>query len=200
MNESGLNGKAREALVQLAKGAIEAAVLHRDDLKQQLAETLATYPELQEAAGAFVTIYVDGRLRGCLGQVEPHESLAEVVTHCARRAPHCDRRFRPVLPRELAALSFKISILSPPEPLVSLNRIELGQHGLLVRHDGQIGLLLPEVAVEQGWDVPTFIRQLRLKAGIPAAVAPGEIQLWTFTSQVLQSEDFPSAGPSPKRT
>lgn len=182
---------AREALLRLTRQAIVASVRRQSGPGTQAIEACTeAWPLLKEPAGAFVTIYVDDDLRGCLGEILAEKPVLEVILRCASRVPLCDTRFEPVHPWELDQLSFKISILSPPEPVYSLEEIQLGRDGLIVRHGDQVGLLLPEVPVEHGWDLPIFLKHLWLKAGLPASMPVEEARLWRFSSQVISSSEL----------
>lgn len=195
VNEQKLARAEQEALIQLARAGLESAVLRQAGPSEAtLAEVRRRHPALGQTRGAFVTIYVDGQLRGCLGEIEPEDDLASVVARCARRVPLCDRRFDPVRSWELGALTFKVSALTAPEPVASPDEIRLGEHGLIVRHDGRTGLLLPEVPVEYGWDLPAFLAHLWRKAGLPPETPLEAVQLWRFSSQVIASQDFAEAG------
>ncbi len=117
---------------------------------------------------AFVTWKKDGRLRGCIGSVEPWRPLAEDVEKNAVAALLRDPRFAPAPPRDLPKLTVDVSVMTPleevPDPPAG---IEIGVHGVVVRKGSRSGLLLPQVAPEWGWDVPTLLSQACLKAGLP---------------------------------
>ncbi len=121
------------------------------------------------APGAtFVTWKRDGRLRGCIGSVEPWRALAEDVERNAVAALVRDPRFAPAQARDLRWLSVEISVLGPLEELADpLGQLEIGVHGVVVKKGSRSGLLLPQVAPEWGWDVPTLLAQVCLKAGLP---------------------------------
>lgn len=119
-------------------------------------------------AGAFVTVRVAGELRGCIGLLDAAEPLASVVGHCAASAAFGDPRFDPVRRSELGDLVLEISVLSPLTPVPDVSAIEVGRHGLVVEQGRSRGLLLPQVAVEHGWDRDTFLRHTCRKAGLPA--------------------------------
>ena len=100
-----------------------------------------------------------------------------------------DPRFAPVAPRELADLEVEVSVLSPsrrvrPEDVVP------GRDGLIVRRGGRMGVLLPQVATEQGWDRLTFLRAVCQKAQLPAEAwrEPGT-ELYAFRAQVAPARD-----------
>ena len=122
---------------------------------------------LADPGMSFVTWKRDGRLRGCIGSVEPVRPLWQDVEANAVQALLRDPRFPPATAREFPHYRADVSVLTPfelePDPL----RIEIGVHGLLVEKGRRRGLLLPQVAVEWNWDVPTFLSQACLKAGLP---------------------------------
>lgn len=123
---------------------------------------------LAEAGAAFVTWKKDGRLRGCIGSVEPWRPLAEDVARNAVAALLNDPRFAPAQPRDLPKLAVDVSVLSPFEEVADpLASVEIGVHGVFVKKGTRSGLLLPQVAPEWGWDVPTLLEQVCLKAGLP---------------------------------
>ena len=191
MNDERLDRATQQTVLRLAGEAIRAAVLgRRGPSREEIAEVEGRHPALAEPAGVFVTVYTAGQLRGCLGEIEPEGSLAVVLVRCAQRAPTADYRFAPIEPHELAELSYKVSILTSPVPVSSLGEIHVGVHGLIARHEGHGGLLLPDVATEHGWDLETFLRHLWRKAGIAPTVPQEDVKLWTFTSIILSSEAF----------
>jgi AmmeMemoRadiSam system protein A len=155
---------------------------------------LEQFPEFRQSAGAFVTIYINEHLRGCLGEIEPENPLLITVLRCARRVAVADHRFEPLRSAELDQLRFKISLLSAMEPVEHHVNIEIGRHGLYVRHGTMGGLLLPDVPVQYGWDRLTFLRHLWRKAYIPAHVPLKNVQLYRFTAQNISSEPLLAAG------
>jgi hypothetical protein len=118
--------------------------------------------------GAFVSIYVDDDLRGCVGRIVSHDPLRETVRVCAVAAATQDNRFDPLVPEEALRARFEISVLSEPASLTDPSEIEVGRHGLIVSQGGRKGLLLPQVASREGWDAKTFLDQTCRKAGLPA--------------------------------
>lgn len=143
-------------------------------------------PLLAAPRGVFVTLRNGGRLRGCIGQASARRPLGEAVRELAVASAATDRRFTPVSREELPALDVELTVLDEPSP-ADRARIEVGRHGLLVRRDGRTGLLLPQVAVEQGWDAATFLAATCRKAGLPldAWQDPATEVLW-FTGQAYE--------------
>ncbi|TFH64105.1 MAG: AmmeMemoRadiSam system protein A [Candidatus Zixiibacteriota bacterium] len=117
--------------------------------------------------GAFVTITSHGDLRGCIGYIEGVEPLIEIIHDCAIQAGFHDGRFEPLSPDEYPNIAFEISVLTPLIQVEDLSEVVVGKHGLLISSRGRSGLLLPQVATEQGWDRDTFLAHTCLKAGLP---------------------------------
>jgi len=117
--------------------------------------------------GAFVTLTKAGALRGCIGFIEPVLPLGRAVIRTAIYAATEDPRFPPVRAAELEALRLEISVLTPPREIANPGLVRVGTHGLIVEKDGRKGLLLPQVAVDNGWDRETFLCETCVKAGLP---------------------------------
>ncbi|MBF0482962.1 MAG: AmmeMemoRadiSam system protein A [Desulfovibrionaceae bacterium] len=123
--------------------------------------------KLAERLGAFVTLSIRGRLRGCIGNIVGVKPLHETIVEMAHHAAFQDPRFEPLTHAELAGLEIEISILGPVTPCPDLKAIEVGRHGLIVRRGHSSGLLLPQVAVDWKWDRETFLSHTCQKAGLP---------------------------------
>ncbi|MEZ0575738.1 AmmeMemoRadiSam system protein A [Halodesulfovibrio aestuarii] len=121
---------------------------------------------LTQELGAFVTLKKNDTLRGCIGNVVGQGPLYLTVARMARAAAFEDPRFPQVSESEFAELSVEISIMGPITICPDTNRIEIGIHGLIIRHGAYSGLLLPQVAKEWHWDRKTFLEQTCIKAGL----------------------------------
>ena len=157
---------------------------------------------LSRPAGAFVSIYHDGSLRGCLGALRPREPLWQSVREITQKAATSDPRFEPLREGELSSLSVEISVLGPLEKLIErspafiVTAIRVGQHGLSVRHRGQSGLLLPQVAEKQGWDAIRFLEETCRKAGLPpGAWSEDGAEISAFRCVCFHGDGAPSCGP-----
>jgi len=141
---------------------------------------------LARPCGAFVTLKAGGHLRGCIGNVVGDGPLWDTVAAMAQAAAFQDPRFPPVASGEFETLDLEISVLSPLLPCPDPALVEVGRHGLLIRHAGRSGLLLPQVPVEWGWDRETFLAQTCRKAGLPADAwrEPGAALFW-FEAEVF---------------
>jgi len=168
----------RRFLLQLAHASIAAA------LRRSLLEHVSPSPHLLEARGAFTTLHLEDRLRGCVGFVQPLRPLYQTVAETAVAAAFNDPRFDPVTDEEAPLLKIEISVLSPLRP-ITLSEIEIGRHGLVVTHHFQRGLLLPQVAVEHGWDRETFLAETCQKAGLPPDAWLHSATVEGFTAEVF---------------
>lgn len=174
-----LSPAALDALLVLARATVAASV------RGQRLPDLPGLPELQEPRGVFVSLHRKGALRGCLGHIEPDLPVGEAVRRMAVASSRDDPRFPPVAPDELEHLEVEVSVLSPslrvrPEEVVP------GRDGLIVQRGERMGVLLPQVAVEQRWDRTAFLRAVCRKALLPAEAwcEPGT-ELYAFRAQVV---------------
>lgn len=146
--------------------------------------------------GAFITLHIGSRLRGCIGRVDSPDTLDALVAVCAILAASRDPRFPPVEPREIDALEIEISVLTPPEFVLAadvLHRLEIGAHGVVVSLGASRGLLLPQVAHEHGWNAARLLEETCRKAGLPAhAWRDPEARIELFTAQVFSEAEFPA--------
>ncbi len=149
-------------------------------------------PPLNERRGLFVTLRVDGRLRGCMGAFDPDEPLAELLPRMTFTSLN-DPRFvdTPIRPGELERLQIELSILTPMWPTRDpLAELTVGTHGVYVRMAGRAGCFLPQVAAEQGWDARrTLTECCRGKAGLPPdAWKDPAAEVFLFTAQIIREE------------
>lgn len=133
----------------------------------------------------FVTLRSDSRLRGCIGLVPAEGALAPCVVRCALAAATEDPRFPPVTPNELSRLRIEISVLSRFEQVSEVEQVQVGRHGLQVRQGDRKGLLLPQVAEEQGWDREALLEAVCLKAGLDGNAWKAGAHVDRFTAEVF---------------
>ena len=143
----------------------------REAIRARLRRQAPVYPpasaSLDEECGAFVTLRLGGELRGCIGHVAACQTLLDAVKSAAVAAAFNDPRFPPLTPAEFADVRIEISVLSPFERIADAARVQPGTHGVMIRNGYRSGLLLPQVATEQGWDRETFLSHACRKAGLP---------------------------------
>lgn len=130
--------------------------------------------ELKQELGVFVTLNKKHRLRGCIGYPEPVKSLIESTIDVAIAAAFDDPRFPELKKEEYDDLEFEVTVLTQPElieiahPDQYLKEIEIGRDGLIIQKGYARGLLLPQVAPENGFNVEEFLDHTCMKAGISA--------------------------------
>jgi AmmeMemoRadiSam system protein A len=141
---------------------------------------------LAQPCGAFVTLHTGKNLRGCIGRMTASAPLEETVRTMAVSAAFEDPRFPPLKKDELSRCTIEISALSPMEICPDPRQVQVGVHGLYLVHRGRSGVLLPQVPVEQGWNLDEYLDYICVKAGLPphSYDAPGA-QLFTFTAVVF---------------
>ena len=149
------------------------------------------YPSSLACPGAsFVTLELDGELRGCIGHLEARQPLLRDVAENAWLAAFRDPRFPPLSTDEFARLDLSVSILSPAESLAFASEAELldkirpGIDGLILRDGARQGTFLPSV-----WrslpDPADFLRHLKLKAGLPPDYWSDTIEIDRYTTQSI---------------
>ncbi len=148
----------------------------------------AKSPALLQPCGAFVTLHIYRKLRGCIGTFTSSDPLLDTVQRMAIAAATTDSRFPQVQPEELPALQFEISVLSPLSKATP-EEIQVGVHGLYITKGYHRGVLLPQVATENGWDRQTFLEHTCLKAGLaPSAWQDPETRIEIFSAEVFGDE------------
>ncbi|HTY10100.1 MAG TPA: AmmeMemoRadiSam system protein A [Bacteroidota bacterium] len=152
-------------------------------------QSINTESMLWQPAGAFVSLYRHGELRGCLGLIVSEAPLAETVSQLAGRTATEDPRFPAVTPGELDGLRIEISILSPLKEISAIEEIQVGKHGLFIVAGMYRGLLLPQVAVKHRWNVTRFLEETCIKAGLPPDQwKHAETAIYTFTAEIIEQE------------
>ena len=133
-----------DAWVRLARLSLETYI--------RTGSRLETLPEglpdelTQRAAGAFVSLHLGGRLRGCIGTIAPtQKNVAQEIVRNAVSAGTRDPRFPPVHPEELDALEYSVDVLGAPEPVDSPAQLNPKRYGVIVSCGTRRGLLLPDL-------------------------------------------------------
>ncbi|MEI6667586.1 MAG: AmmeMemoRadiSam system protein A [Acidobacteriota bacterium] len=174
-----LSADERSRLLQVAREAISEHVAGR-----RLATPVAD-GVLARRQGVFVSLHRHGDLRGCIGYPDGGPALADTVPRASVAAASADDRFAPVTAAELPEIDIEISVLTPVEPVTDPSTIQIGRDGLIVEQRGHRGLLLPQVAVEWGWDLDAFVSQTCLKAGLPRDAWKRGASLYRFQADVF---------------
>ncbi len=184
-----------EFLVELARKTVEAYL----KTGRVLNVPEKTPPKLMQHCGVFITINKinNGRkeLRGCIGYPYPNTMLAQAVIECAISSATQDPRFPPLSLSEIDQVVFEISVLTPPEVIVTKNpkeipsRVKIGGDGLIVERGFRKGLLLPQVPMEYNWDEEEFLCQCCIKAGLsPDSWLLKATKIYRFQAAVFEEE------------
>ncbi|XPV67863.1 MAG: AmmeMemoRadiSam system protein A [Halarcobacter sp.] len=148
------------------------------------------YSEFKELGASFVTLNLDGKLRGCIGSLVAHRNLLDDIIHNAKAAAFADPRFPKLTKKEFENVQVELSILSPAQDLEYKDFEDLkkkiipNKHGVILELDGKRATFLPQVW-EQLNDFDSFMVQLVKKAGLNPSDLSGYPKI-----QVYEVEKF----------
>ncbi len=180
-----LTDQEKLILLHTARETISARLMRR---KPEYREPT---PALKTPCGAFVTLHKRGALRGCIGHISAVDPLMETVKQMAFASAFEDPRFPALSLSELEQIDIEISVLSPLERIKNVEEIAVGKHGLYLKKGRASGLLLPQVATEQGWDRDTFLTHTCYKAGLPGdAWKSPDTEILIFSALVFGEKQF----------
>ncbi len=177
-----LNSDEKKLLLDIAWQSIKSGLQDGPALKvekHQMGEKLVV------ASASFVTLTKNNQLRGCMGNLQASEALAQSVATTAYNAAFRDPRFPALTADELDQTNIDISILSPMEPMTVSSRVNLltqlqvGSDGLLIEDGRHRSTFLPKVW-ESLKDPEDFVRHLMMKAGLPADHWSDTIQVYRY--------------------
>jgi AmmeMemoRadiSam system radical SAM enzyme/AmmeMemoRadiSam system protein B/AmmeMemoRadiSam system protein A len=187
-------------------GAQEAAI-HRAACEVVAAGVQGRPPQLsdptladcagQMVMGAFVTLKRHGQLRACCGVLGRPMRVLDALQQSALRTATEDSRFPTISPTELPHLHLDVTLLYGFEPIEARGRervkhVEVGRHGLHISRGNSAGLLLPVVAVENGWDAEQFLEHVCRKAGLPTtAWQDDQARLLRFAGHMIPGDFDP---------
>ncbi len=160
-----LNQDSKDYLLKIARDSIESVFGHKELDFGEVPETV------KQPRGVFVTLTIDGELRGCIGNLEPQESIFEAVAQNARNAAFHDPRFMPLTKEEFDSIKIEISVLSESKMLPYLsagdlcNKLSTNKPGVIIQAGLNKATFLPQVW-EDLPDPAQFLSQLCLKAGL----------------------------------
>lgn len=187
---------AGPVLTDIARRAI-ARRLRPGDASDRLRRAGTEDPRLLAPGASFVTLTVDGRLRGCIGSLTAERPLGDDVAANAEAAAFRDPRFPPLTAGELPVVHIEVSVLSAPEELDCIDeteacaRLRPGIDGVILRTPGHRATFLPQVW-EKLPDPHTFLAQLRRKAGLSADYWGNDLRLSRYTVTAFHEGRPPS--------
>jgi uncharacterized protein len=173
----------RGALLRVARESIRFRLAH--EMPMPIDEM--TYPpELRVRRATFVTLHLDGEFVGCIGTIQPRESIVANVAHNARAAAFEDPRSPGVRASDVDRLDIQISLLSPLEPMRFSSEVDLisqlrpGVDGLVLEEHFHRGTFLPSVW-ESLPEPVNFLNHLKMKAGLPPDYWSRDIAAYRYT-------------------
>lgn len=163
-DEIKFSSREKDQLISMARDNIKSLLYE----KKRIPVNKETLPELfKKPFGAFVTLKINGSLRGCIGRFISSDPLYEVVLESSQSSAFEDPRFSPLTKEELPDTHIEITVLGPLKKISSPKEIVLGRHGIYIKKDSRSGTMLPQVAIENKWSVEEFLGYTsRDKAGI----------------------------------
>ena len=141
-------------LFSIARNSIHTMLFEN---KRLTIDPSAISSNLKKGMGAFVTLNINGKLRGCIGQFPSAEPLYEVVNQMAVTSAFGDTRFLPVTKDEYNKLRIEISVIGPLKKIRDTSEIVLGKHGIYIKKDSRSGTMLPQVATGNHWTLRRFL-------------------------------------------
>ena len=160
--------KDGKELIKLARDSINSEFLIRE-----IKVSSAIKKKYSEKQGVFVTLNIGKELRGCIGYPEPILPLYDAIIQAAKSAAFSDPRFPALTEREFELVKVELSVLTVPELIEVndakdyINKIKIGEDGLIIRSNYGSGLLLPQVFTEYNCDAIKALDMTCQKAGLP---------------------------------
>jgi hypothetical protein len=147
-------------------------------------------PNLKLPLGAFVTLKIENKLRGCIGYIITQMSLYETVCEAAKQAAFRDPRFFPLTIEELNKVDIEISVLTQPQEIKEYDEIIIGKHGLILQNAMRHAVLLPQVAVTNNFSREEFLSALCEKGGLQSNYwQKHKLNLKVFTAEIFSEEE-----------
>ena len=144
----------------------------------------------EKGYGVFVTLHMDGRLRGCIGRFTSSDSLHDTIWEMAQSAAFSDPRFPSLSRSEAPRIDIEISVLSPLKKIDSVDEFKLGRDGIYMIKGSHHGTFLPQVADETGWTTEEFLGHCaRDKAGI-GYYGWKEADLYTYQTEIVNESEL----------
>lgn len=162
-----LTDSDKQALLEIAKRSVESWV--RTSRMPSGPDPVVS-AKVKEKRACFVTLKINGSLRGCIGSLQPRRALLDDVRHNAVAAAVSDPRFDPVTVGELGSLQYSISVLDLPKPLSGVSKQQLPAYlakhrpGVIIEYNGRSSTFLPSVWEELPEPIK-FLQHLCLKQG-----------------------------------
>jgi uncharacterized protein len=154
---------------------------------------LHAYPDLAQPCATFVTLTLNGKLRGCIGSLIAHRPLVEDLISNASSAAFRDPSFSPLSPKKFAMFRIEVSLLTPPQPIEYSSKDELKElirpeiDGVILRYGNHQATFLPQVW-EELRDFDSFFDHLGMKAGLGTDPLAHHPDIYTYQVQKYEEE------------
>lgn len=183
--------KIGELLVNLVRVAIFDELYNKHTLNKE--EFLEKFPNFNKNAATFVTLTINGHLRGCIGSLVPHTTLYNDLTTNAKKAAFEDPRFNPLSQEEFDNIKVEISLISPITEVKYKDfkdlksKIKPNIHGVILKLGSFQSTFLPQVW-EEIPDFDMFMYHLYKKAGLEMIEQNQAPQIFTYTVEKIQEQ------------
>lgn len=181
-----LNKSQQKQLLKIARNTLEKYLKDK-----KVPQYIITDEALKKPLGVFVTLTKNNQLRGCIGEFNPRKPLYQTVQEKVVDSALHDPRFNLVTLEELEDINIEISVLAPKKKISDWRKIKLGQDGVLLKQGFRQATFLPQVAIETGWDLKTFLSNLCLyKAQLPSDCYQNpKTEIFVYQVQVFQENN-----------
>ncbi len=150
-----------------------------------------SYPQaLLRKGGVFVTLYKNGKLRGCIGRFNTGDPLYKLTRDMTISAATRDHRFKPVTEMEIEDISLEISVLTEPVKIIDIKEIELGKHGIYIKKGTNSGTFLPGVASKTGWNLEQYLGHCARDKAHIGWNGWKDAEIYTYETLSIREQDY----------
>jgi len=159
----------KKSLLDIVRITISDKINNTDTLNKT--EYFNKLLELNDQRATFVTLTINGKLRGCIGSLIPHRTLFSDLTSNAISAAFKDPRFLPLSKEEFETVKVEVSLIGAIIPITYSNfedlktKIKPFEHGVILKSGNNQGTFLPQVWEELP-EFDQFMSHLFHKAGV----------------------------------
>lgn len=186
-NDFDLSVEDKKQLLTIAREALELYIKENAYPKYKESDI---NPANQNKAGAFVTLYKNDELRGCIGHIESDNPLYRTIQSLTISSATRDYRFKSIHQDELSEVDIEISVLTPMKKISSIDQIEIGRHGIYIKKGYQTGTFLPHVADNTNWTLEEFLGKCARDKAHIGWDGWKEADLFTYEALKFSESDF----------
>jgi len=183
-----LNKSQKEMLLAVAHDELNRVVGARSDV--ELPDEKVLNREVGAHAGAFVSLYNQGQLRGCIGRFISDQPLWKTVREMTDASATQDTRFYPVRKDEIKDIKIEISVLTPLKKINDISEIKLGKDGIYIKKGYYSGTFLPQVATKTGWTLEEFLGHCARDKAHIGWDGWKDAEIYTYQAIVFSDDDL----------